>query len=111
MEQIFPCVRCGSLVLWRDPSNAIRCSICEPARAAWLIRERLRATTTDTQLCKGMRLILRELNGAERIDARAVIDAAERAKIAPATLTRAREQLGLRSRKAPQGWVWVRRPH
>jgi hypothetical protein len=63
VEQIFPCVQCASLVFWRDRNNAIRCSVCEPARAGWLIRERLQATTTtDSQLRRAQRLILHELN-------------------------------------------------
>ena len=112
MEQIPPCVRCGSLVFWRDRSNVIRCSTCEPVRAAWLIRERLQATTTtDSQLRRAQRLILHELNGTGSVDAKAVIDVAVKAGISIATLTRAREELRIRSQKQRQGWRWVRPPH
>ena len=111
MEQILPCVRCGSLVFWRDRSNAIHCSVCEPARAAWLIRERLRATTTaDTQLRRATRLVLRHLDGVDSVAALVVVAAAERAKVSPATLTRARTLLRIRSQKKRSGWVWMRPP-
>ena len=97
MEQIPLCVRCGSLVFWRDHSNAVRCSVCEPALAAWLIRERLRATTADnSQLRRCMRIVLREFNDAGSVNAKKMIEAAEREKISVATLTRARKMLRIR---------------
>jgi len=112
MEQITPCLKCNGLVFWRDRSNAIHCSTCKPARAAWLIRERLRATTeANSRLRSAQQFILLALGNRERIAARTVVDAAERATIAPATLTRAREQLKLRSVRTRTGWVWVRPPH
>jgi len=55
-----------------------------------------------------MRFILLELKGAEGVSARAVIDAATRAGIAPATLAWARQGLGLRSEKKRSGWLWTR---
>ena len=109
MEQITPCLKCNGLVFWRDRSNAIHCSTCEPARAAWLIRERLRATTiADTQMRHAQRLILRHLEGVDSVAAIVVAAAAARAKVSPATLTRARMMLKIRSQKRPSGWVWVR---
>jgi len=110
VERIFPCVRCGSLVFWRDRNNAIRC-LCEPARAAWLIRERLRATTTtDSQLRRATRLILRHLDSVDSVAAIVVVAAAAQAKVSPATLTRARTLLRIRSQKQRSGWMWVRPP-
>ena len=54
----------------------VHCTFCEPARAHWLIKERLRATAmVDTQLRRGMRLILREFKDARSVNAKAVIDA------------------------------------
>jgi hypothetical protein len=112
MEEIFPCVRCGSLVFWRDRSDAIHCSACEPAHAAWLIRERLRATTTaDTQLRRATRLILHHLDGADSVAAIVVVEAAAQAKVSPATLTRARVRFRIRSKQTRQGWVWMKPPH
>jgi hypothetical protein len=112
MEQIPPCVRCGSLVLWRDRSNIVRCSTCEPARAAWLIRERLRATTiADTQMRRAQRLILRHLEGVDSVAAVVVVAAATEAKVSPATLTRARTMLKIHSEKRRSGWVWLQPSH
>jgi hypothetical protein len=111
MEQIPPCVQCGSLVFWRDRSNVIRCSTCEPARAAWLIRERLRATTmADTQLRRATRLVLHHLDRGGSVAAQVVVDAAVKAGISVATLTRARTLLRIRSQKQRSGWMWVRPP-
>jgi hypothetical protein len=110
MEQIPSCVRCGSVVLWRDRNNAVRCATCEPARAAWLIRERLRANTTDTQLRRAMRLILKQFEGRTGVAALVVVDAAEKAGISVATLTRARTLLRVRSEKHREGWWWIQRP-
>src|SRR5262249_51556825 len=107
-----PCWRCDGITFWRARDGVVHCATCEPAHAAWLIAERLRATPVPpSQPRRAMRFILLELNGAESGAARAVIDAASRANIAPATLTRAWQELGLRSVKKPRGWMWIRQPH
>ena len=110
-EELQSCWKCASLNFWRSRNGVVHCATCEPAHAHWLIRERLRATAVvDTQLRRGMRLILREFNGAASVDAKAVVTAAGREKISVATLTRARTLLRIRSQKQRSGWVWVRRP-
>jgi hypothetical protein len=45
-SELQQCWRCAGLNFWRSPSRdggTIHCSHCEPARAHWLIAERLRA--------------------------------------------------------------------
>ena len=89
----------------------VHCATSEPARAAWLIAQRLRATPVPpSQLRRAIRFILLQLKGVESINARATIDAAGREKISVATLTRARTLLRIRSQKQRSGWVWVRPP-
>jgi hypothetical protein len=89
----------------------VHCATCEPARAAWLIAERLRATPVPpSQLRWAMRFILLQLKGAGSVDAKSLIDAAGREKISVATLTRARTLLRIRSQKQRSGWMWVRPP-
>ncbi|MBV8135846.1 MAG: hypothetical protein JO121_09495 [Deltaproteobacteria bacterium] len=112
VNDLRPCWRCDGITFWRARDGVVHCATCEPARAAWLIAERLRATTlTDTQLRRGMRLILREFNSATTVDAKVAVAAAGRAKISVATLTRARTLLRIRSQKQRSGWMWVRSPH
>jgi len=57
-----------------------------------------------------MRFIVLQLKGAGSVDAKSVIDAAGRAKISVATLTRARTLLRIRSQKQRSSWMWVRPP-
>jgi DNA-directed RNA polymerase subunit RPC12/RpoP len=109
MEQISPCVRCGSLVFWCDRDNVIRCSQCSPPSAHWLIKERLRATATALpRLQRAMLFVEEQLKGRESIAAGGIIAAARLAKVAPATLTRAREELGFRSVRTRGRWMWIR---
>ena len=111
VNDLRPCWRCDGITFWRERDGVVHCETCEPVRAAWLIAERLRATAVPpSQLRRAMRFILLELKGAESINARAVINAATRAGIAPATLVRARQGLGLRSEKKRSGWRRTR-PH
>ena len=111
MNDLMPCWRCDGITFWRARDGVVHCATCQPAHAHWLIRERLRATAeVDTQLRRGMRLILREFNGAASVDAKAVVDAAVKAGISVATLTRARTLLRIRSQKQRSGWTWVRPP-
>jgi len=77
-------------------------------RAHYLIAQRLRASRCRPRSLGG-RWFLSGPSSAESTDAKAVIGAARQARIAPATLTRARWKLGLRSVKKPLGWVWTRR--
>jgi len=109
---LYPCLICSSLIFWRSSLDGrVYCAVCRPPSHHTIIRERLRAVAmADTQLRRAMRLILHAFNGAERVDAKAVVAAAGREKISPATLGRARVPLGIRSRKQPSGWVWVRPP-
>jgi hypothetical protein len=90
-----------------DPLLSVR------ARTRCLVdsREVLATTTTDSQLRRAQRLILHELNGTGSVGAKAVIDAAVKAGISVATLTRAREELRIRSQKQRQCWRWVQPPH
>ena len=111
MNDLMPCWRCDGITFWRARDGVVHCATCEPAHAHWLIRERLRATAVvDTQLGRGMRLILREFNGGASVDAKTVVTAAGREKISVATLTRARTLLRIRSQKQRSGWTWVRPP-
>jgi hypothetical protein len=111
VNDLRPCLRCDGITFWRTRDGAIHCATCEPARAAWLIAERLRATAVPpSQLRRAMRFIVLELKGAGSVDAQSVIDAAGREKISVATLTRARVLLRIRSQKQRSGWVWVRPP-
>jgi hypothetical protein len=112
LNDLRPCWRCDEITLWRSRDGAIHCAQCSPPHAHYLIAQRLRAVPVPpSQLRRAMRFILLELKGAGSINARAVIDAATRARIAPATLTRAREELGLRSVKKPRGVDGIRQPH
>ena len=111
VNDLRPCWRCDGITFWRARDGVVHCATCEPARAAWLIAERLRATPVPpSQLRRAMRFILLELKGAASIDAKSVIDAAGREKISVATLTRARTLLRIRSQKRRSGWMWVRPP-
>jgi hypothetical protein len=111
VNDLGPCLRCDGITFWRARDGAIHCAQCSPPHAHYLIAERLRATAVPpSQLRRAMRFILVELKGAQSIKARVVIDAATRAGIAPATLVRARQELGLRSLKKRSGWMWVRPP-
>jgi hypothetical protein len=64
----------------------------------------------DTQLRRATRLVLRHLDGVDSVAAIVVVAAAARAKVSPATLTRARTLLRIRSKRTRQGWMWVRPP-
>jgi drug/metabolite transporter (DMT)-like permease len=81
-----------------------------PAKAHYIIAERLRATPRPlSALERAIAFLRTELRGRERGAAKVVFDAARKVKISPATLTRARWKLGLRSVKKPHGWVWSAR--
>ena len=111
VNDLRPCWRCDGITFWRARDGVIQRATCEPARAAWLIAERLRATPVPpSQLRRAMRFILLQLKVAGSVDAKCVIDAAGREQISVATLTRARTLLGIRSQKQRSGWMWVRPP-
>jgi len=111
VNDLMPCWRCNGNSFWRARDGVVHCATCEPARAAWLIAQRLRAVPVPpSQLRRAMRFILLELKGAGSVAARAVIDAGGREKISVATLTRARTLLRIRSQKQRSGWMWVRPP-
>ena len=111
VNDLRPCWRCDGITFWRARDGVVHCATCEPARAAWLITERLRATPVPpSQLRRAMRFILLQLKGAASIDAKSVIDAAGREKISVATLTRARTLLRIHSQKQRSGWRWIRPP-
>jgi hypothetical protein len=111
VSDLRPCWRCDGITFWRARDGVVHCATCEPARAAWLIAERLRATPVPpSQLRRAMRFVLLQLKGAGSVDAKSVIDAAGREKISVATLTRARQALGIRSQKQRSGWRWVLPP-
>ena len=111
VNELGPCWRCYGITFWRARDGVVHCATCEPARAAWLIAERLRAVPVPpSQLRRAMRFILLQLKGAGSVDAKSVIDAAGREKISVATLTRARTLLRIRSQKQRSGWMWVRPP-
>jgi len=118
MKPVPPCLKCNGFNFWRSSQDQlVRCATCQPPSAHYIIAERLRATEVPpSKLRSAQRFILLALKDAERIDARTVIDAAMREKIAsPATLVRARQALGLRAVETRfgtrSGWVWVRPPH
>jgi len=106
---LYPCLICSSLIFWRSSLDGrVYCAVGRPPSHHTIIRERLRAVAmADTQLRGAMRLILHAFNGAERVDANAVVAAAGREKISVATLTRAREKLGIRSMRESTHWVWA----
>jgi len=82
--------------------------ICEPAKAHWLIAERFRAAPARlTALERAAGFLQRQMNPGQSAQAKAIIDAAKRAGIAAATLTRARWQVGIQSLKTRAGWAWV----
>jgi hypothetical protein len=111
VNDLRPCWRCDGITFWRARDGVVHCATCEPARAAWLIAERLRATAVPpSQLRRAMRCILLQLKGAGSVDAKSVIGAAVREKISVATLTRARTLLRIRSQKQRARWRWVRPP-
>ena len=111
VNDLRPCWRCDGITFWRARDGVVHCATCEPARAAWLIAERLRAVPVPpSQLRRAMSLILLELNGAGSVDAKSVIDAAGREKISVATVTRARTLSRIRSQKQCSGWMWVPSP-
>src|SRR5215472_4284934 len=100
VNDLMPCWRRNGNSFWRARDGVVHCATCEPARAAWLIAQRLRAVPVPpSQLRRAMRFILLELKGAGSVAARAVIDAGGREKISVATLTRARTLLRIRSQK------------
>src|SRR5262249_17474374 len=100
VNDLMPCWRCNGNSFWRARGGGVHRATCEPARAAWLIAQRLRAVPVPpSQLRRAMRFILLELKGAGSVAARAVIDAGRREKISVATLTRARTLLRIRSQK------------
>ncbi len=110
MKELHPCWRCGCLNFWRARDGVIHCAQCSPPRAHYLIAARLRASAVPrSQLDRAVGFIGSALKEAGSIEARSVIDAARRAKIALATLMRARWKLGLLSVKTRRGWVWIRR--
>jgi hypothetical protein len=45
-EILGPCPHCFGLIFWRDREDRVRCAQCDPANAAWLVRERIRADPT-----------------------------------------------------------------
>jgi hypothetical protein len=105
---LHPCWRCAGLNFWRSREGAIHCAHCEPATAHYIISERLRAAPGPiSALERAIGFLRSELRGCNSGPAKSVIDAAKRAKIAPATLTRARWKLGFRSLKTRAGWVWT----
>jgi hypothetical protein len=111
VNDLRPCWRCDGITFWRARDGVVHCATCEPARAVWLIRDRLRATTTDnTQLGRAQRIILKQFDGRGSVGAQVVVDAAVKAGISVATLTRARETLRIRSERRHSGWMWVRPP-
>lgn len=110
-----PCLRCSGLNFWRDRDDRIRCAHCDPARAAWLIRERIRADPTKqaSALERAVTFVedlfkscapAQKLAGRELcLNARTALAQALKAGIAPATLTRASWKLGLFSVKTRPG--------
>ena len=44
VNDLRPCWRCDGITFWRIRDGVVHCATCDPARAAWLIAERLRAT-------------------------------------------------------------------
>jgi hypothetical protein len=110
VNDLRPCWRCNGLTYWRDRDNVVHCAQCSPPAAHWLIKERLRATATALpRLQHAMLFVEEQLKGRESIAAAGVIAAARLAKVAPATLTRAREELGFRSVRTRGRWMWIRR--
>jgi hypothetical protein len=109
VNDLRPCWRCDGITFWRARDGVVQCATCEPARAAWLIAERLRATPVPpSQLRRRCASFCSK--GAGSVEAKSVIDAAGREKISVATLTRARTLLRIRSQKQRSGWMWVRPP-
>jgi hypothetical protein len=109
VRELYGCWKCGGLNFWRSRDSVIHCAHCEPAKAHYIIAERLRAVPGPlSALERAIAFLRAELKSSESKLAKAVIDTAYRAKIAPATLTRARWKLGLRSVKTRRGWLWVR---
>jgi hypothetical protein len=111
-----PCPRCGSLQLWRDRERKVRCTMCDPARAYYLITERIRAIPPPIIISEHERAV-RFLHTAraftatgQPLQARHVIAAAKAEGISPATLTRARWHCRLRAVKTKYGWIWKERP-
>ena len=103
------------LALVAGPTSPLR-HLPAAERALYYRRAPEGDRSAASKLRSAQRFILLALKDAERIDARTVIDAAMREKIAsPATLVRARQALGLRAVETRfgtrSGWVWVRPPH
>ena len=109
---LYPCLICSSLTFWRSSLDGrVYCAVCRPPSHHTIIRERLRAVAmADTQLRRATRLVLHHLDRGGSVAAQVVVDAAVKAGISVATLTRARTLLRIRSQKQRSGWVWVRRP-
>src|SRR5262249_19703626 len=111
LDELRPCWRCGDLSFWRGRDNQVHCTRCEPAKAHYLIPERLRASPVPiTALERAPRFVQVEFKARRSAPAKVMIDAARRLGIAPATLTRARWNLGIRSVKTRQGWIWTLQP-
>jgi hypothetical protein len=110
-KDLRPCWRCGGLAFWRSGDRGLHCAHCEPAKAHYLIAERLRAAPVPVAALERAAAFLRaEMKGRERCSAKTVIAAAGRLGIAPATLTRARWQLGLKTKRSGRVWCWCAEP-
>jgi hypothetical protein len=114
-----PCPRCSGLAFWRDCEDRVRCAQCDPARAAWLVRERIRADPTKRvsaleHAVSFLADLLKSTVPAQALagrpaclDARTALAQALKAGIAPATLMRASWKLGLCSTKTRKGRLWT----
>jgi hypothetical protein len=108
MIDLHPCWRCGNSNFWRSRDGAVHCAHCEPATAHWIIVERLRAAPVSlSAIERAIGFLQAETKNHNAVAARAIIAAARRIGIAPATLTRARWKLGLGSVKTRRGWIWT----
>jgi hypothetical protein len=97
VNDLRPCWRCDGIAFWPARDGAIHCAQCSPPHAHYLIAQRLRAVPAPpSQLRRAMRFILLQLKGAGSVDAKSVIDAGGRAKIAPAMPP---------SKRGPQGRI------
>ena len=50
VNDLRPCWRCDGITFWRARDGVVHCATCEPAHAAWLIAERLRAGAVRPRL-------------------------------------------------------------
>ena len=57
-ERLRPCWRCDGITFWQACDGVVHCAICKPARAAWLISQRLRSNApAKVRLFHAMALI------------------------------------------------------